>query len=250
MTANGPTPSKGTLRVEGDGRPVGWYQIMRPSQAFETFRLTLDWAGDFVGSNVESVARARLFAGPDDPDLIIVDYSRELADVAFQREHTAGRSQDWQPASLCPAPGGNGGVIQRGNGELVVVILELTGFWGGPHRVSWDNIVLTPEPATLALVALGGGSGPASPQAVESWCRDKHVAQAQHVVRAEGPSLEELNSRLSEPAATGRQCLGKRGKRGANETPLDAGRHGGLPDHRLLRPLNHDPDQRQQARKE
>jgi hypothetical protein len=155
VTANGPTPGEGTLRVEGDGRSVGWYQIVRPSQPFETFRLTLDWAGDFVGTTAEGVARVRLFVGPDDPDLI-GDYGWTLADVAFRREHTAGRSWDWQPASLCPAPGGNGGVIQRGDGELVVVFLELTGFWGGPHRVCWDNIVLTPEPATLGLVALGG----------------------------------------------------------------------------------------------
>jgi len=149
VTNNGPTAPEGTLTCTTGS--FGWFQVAEVPVGQEA-AVTADWSGNDI-----SWAEVMLWTVPVGTTLEDVEatFDSGPAEAIAYKKDAFGMNPpttwDWEPAALSPHPSGNGGtVISQG---LVVVGLKLGGQANSPS-LSFDNIVLTPEPAAALLLGL------------------------------------------------------------------------------------------------
>ncbi|MBI4581960.1 MAG: hypothetical protein HY718_19840 [Planctomycetes bacterium] len=144
--ANGP---EGELYGAGGNGSFGWYQgVAMPVGMVAT--VSADWRGDIGGAGW---AELMLWSQPAPGGEGNRADVGNAADIAYKKDSwgmNPPTAWGWQPAALSPHPSGNGGtVVSQG---WVVVGTKLGGFPMG--WVQYDNITLTPEPASILLLAL------------------------------------------------------------------------------------------------
>ncbi len=154
ITNTGPTPPEGTLSgVSGQNSSFGWFQRI-PAIPSEYYHIDAIWAGDIGGSGWAELMFFSGTSGMSDADVITRIDTGNAADIAYKKDSwgmNPPTAWSWQQASLSPHPGGNGGTIHADSNEIVIG-LKLGGFPLG--RVSYDNIVVTPEPVTMLLLGI------------------------------------------------------------------------------------------------
>ena len=153
-----PTPA-GQFTKTGGGGHGGWYQVVEAAAGTE-MNVDADWTGDTAGggwaevmlfsfdhdpSHAEVVAVFDLPGGPGGPVNQHIAYKHDSFGLP------GGATWDWEAASSLPEQGEfNNGTIESDG--WVVVGLKAGG--GGGQWAAWDNLVLTPEPATALLLGL------------------------------------------------------------------------------------------------
>ncbi len=154
VTSAGPTPPEGTLNLNpGQSGSFGWWQGVACPVGW-TCTVSADWAGDIDGAGWAEVMLWSQAAPGGEGNRADTG---NAADIAFKKDSwgmNPPTAWQWQPASLSPHPGGNGGsVVSQG---YVVVALKLGSVSGAPVWASFDNIVLTcvPEPVTMLLLGV------------------------------------------------------------------------------------------------
>lgn len=151
VTSGGPTAPEGTLFGSGGNGSYGWYQVVAVP-ASEMVTVTADWKGDIGGAGW---AEVMLYTSADpNANWGNLADSGGAGDIAFKKDSwgmNPPTAWGWQAASLSPHPSGNGGTIHSLG--YVCVALKLGGFPMG--TVSFDNIILTPEPAAALLLLAG-----------------------------------------------------------------------------------------------
>ncbi len=138
--------------------PWGWFQRI-PVSVPGPYTVSADWAGDIDGLGWAEVMLFSCTDGLSNDDVIARIDVGNFEDIAFKKDSwgmNPPTAWDWEPASLSPHPQGNGGVIEATCPEIVVA-LKLGSTSYVPVWTSWDNITVVPEPATLAVLAMGGG---------------------------------------------------------------------------------------------
>lgn len=126
VTAAGPTPPEGTLSISTmSGGDFGWYQVVDVSGV-----CTLDclWQGNIDGSSWCEVMFFSVPEGTSSGDIenrILVGADPDTAYMKDSFGVNPPTNWGWQPASLSPAPSGNGGAIFVPGGEDAVVALKL-----------------------------------------------------------------------------------------------------------------------------
>lgn len=135
----------------GGNGSYGWWQAVAvPAGTVVT--LSADWNG-FIGD--AGWAEVMLYTSANAGE----DWGGRAdggatADIAFKKDSwglNPPTTWGWEAASLSPMPGGNGGTLISAG--YVAVATKLGGFPLG--SVAFDNIVLTPEPASALLLGLG-----------------------------------------------------------------------------------------------
>lgn len=151
--ANGVPPPCGTLFGGGGNGSFGWFQRIKVIPS-EVFQLDADWTGNIGGAGWAEMMFFSCTSGMSDQDVITRIDTGNAADIAFKKDSwgmNPPTQWGWQPASLSPHPGGNHGIIHATCDEIVVA-MKLGGFPMG--WVSFDNIRLIPEPATMLLLGI------------------------------------------------------------------------------------------------
>jgi hypothetical protein len=150
-------PSSGDLLFTNAGQgSFGWFQRVAaiPSQIYT---ITGDWAGNIGGAGWAEVMIFSCTEGQSDSDVISrIDGGAE-ADIAFKKDSwgmNPPTAWGWESITASPHPSGNNGSVHATCAE-VVVALKLGNVAGDNPWVSYDNLVLVPEPATVALLGLG-----------------------------------------------------------------------------------------------
>lgn len=143
VTSYGPTAPEGSLTM--DGGSFGWLQIVEVD-AGATAELSLDWMANNAGW-----IEVMLWTEASEPDLAAVKTIFDDGDAAKTAFKEEGYTTAWEQATSL-WPGGNDGTVVSDG--WVIVGLKL-GSGGGGAAGSFDNIVLTPEPATLLLLGMG-----------------------------------------------------------------------------------------------
>jgi len=154
---DGSTPPAGTLSCQ-DGQSVdsfGWYQVAYVPMGW-TVHLDGDWSGTLADC---AWAEVRLFSvAPGTTHNDIVARIDSISDPDMVSDRWEGSSVPdtwgWESILLSSSPGGNGGTIVNTEG-YVVVALDAGSLVGGAATVSFDNLTLTPEPATMTLLGVG-----------------------------------------------------------------------------------------------
>ena len=157
VTSNGPTPPEGTASLSNGIGSWGWFQRI-PVSVPGPYTVSADWAGDIDGLGWAEVMLFSCTDALSNDDVIARIDVGNLADIAFKKDSwgmNPPTAWGWEAASLSPHPQGNGGVIEATCPEIVVA-LKLGSTTNAPRWTSWDNITVVPEPATLALLLLGG----------------------------------------------------------------------------------------------
>jgi len=150
VTSTGPTPPEGTLSLNQElAGSFGWVQVVGGVPVGAVCTLTADWKGDVGSQGWVEVLLFSVTQGTSVSNITSRLDQGDMADIAFMKEWGV-PPWDWEAA--LPAPGGNGGMIS--NIGDVVVGLKL-GSLDGESFSSFDNLVLTPEPATIALLGFG-----------------------------------------------------------------------------------------------
>lgn len=152
VTSSGPTPPEGTAWLNaGQQGSFGWWQgVAVPVGTVVT--VDADWTGNIGGAGwAEVMLWSQAAPGGEGGRAD----TGNAADIAFKKDSwgmNPPTAWSWQKASLSPHPSGNGGtVVSQG---YVVVALKLGSVSGSAVNASWDNIVLTPEPAAALLLGL------------------------------------------------------------------------------------------------
>ena len=145
VTAAGPTQPEGTADSTTDSASFGWYQaITNPGAG--PYTLSADWSGDVGGGGW---AEVMFFTVPTGTDPAPVADAGAAGDIAAKKDswglNTPPNNWGWESAALSPATGSFN--LTAAAGEDVVVALKA----GNTAVVSWDNLVVVPEPATMLL---------------------------------------------------------------------------------------------------
>jgi hypothetical protein len=152
VTTSGPTQPEGTLSGGGGQGSFGWYQVVA-IPAGTLVSVTADWKGNIGGAGwAEIDLYSDSNAGANWGGRADVGNAN---DIAFKKDSwgmNPPTTWGWQPAALSPHPSGNGGVVLSAGYVCVAVKLGASGQPLG--SLSVDNIVLTPEPASLLLLGI------------------------------------------------------------------------------------------------
>jgi hypothetical protein len=137
---------------QGQQGSFGLYQVV-PVPASEMVEVSADWAGDINGAGW---AEVMLYTSADpNANWANIADTGNASDIAFKKDSwgmNPPTAWTWQAASLSPHPSGNGGVIHSEG--YVCVATKLGSVSGSAVGVEFDNIVLTPEPATMLLLGI------------------------------------------------------------------------------------------------
>ena len=158
VTAAGPTPPEGTLHLNAAAgtSSFGWYQVV-PVPASEPVTIDGDWTGDVSPTAWAEVMLFSVAPGTSANDIVSRIDSGAGADIAAKKDGWGLNPPDvWDWAPITAAPG-DGGFEKHSIGWVVVALKLGTGTWNPNHNglsASFDNLVLTPEPAAALLLGL------------------------------------------------------------------------------------------------
>ena len=135
-----PAPSG---KLSAAGGSFGWYQWV-PTNPGTIYTISGDWKGQNVGW-------AEIIFGNDDGRSEYDQLDAPVANNIVSKED-GGATYGWQP--IDPSSKGSGAVTQVATGPRMLVGLKLGQSGGGQSTAWYDNIAVTPEPATAILLGL------------------------------------------------------------------------------------------------
>jgi hypothetical protein len=163
----------GTCDIEVDGKPCedpklvhtisgtgsfGAFAII-PCTPGVTYSVDACWCGNVGGAGWAEIMLFSVCEGTSIDDIITRIDTGNAADIAYKKDswgmNPPSNFSVCENASLSPHPEGNGGVVQCDCGWLIVAT-KLGTVAGDSPWLCVDNIQILPEPATIALLGLGG----------------------------------------------------------------------------------------------
>jgi len=153
ITNAGPNLPEGTLSLAANQTgSFGWFQIV-PVPVGLPVSVSATWKGAIGGAGWAEIMLWTTNNPLEDAGLRAD--TGAAADIAFKKDSwgmNPPTAWDWQDASGSPHPAGNGGmVVSQG---YVGVALKLGSGAPADVSLSFDNVVLTPEPGALLLLGI------------------------------------------------------------------------------------------------
>ena len=148
-------PSAGTLSLPNGS--FGWYQRIQVVPSCD-YTIEGEWSGDIDGAGWAEVMLFTCTEGQTEEDVVAIIDSGPTSAIAVKKDSwglNPPTQWGWEPIGLSPHPDGPGLTIHATCAEIVVA-LKVGDGGGSGSTVSFDNLALTPEPATIALLGLGG----------------------------------------------------------------------------------------------
>jgi hypothetical protein len=151
-------PPSGHLSFAGGGQgSFGWFQRI-PVVESEIYTICGSWCGDVGGAGWAEVMFFSCTAGQSDDDIIARIDTGNASDIAVKKDSWGMNPPTaWacEGIELSPHPDGPGMSIHATCAEIVVA-LKLGNVAGDNPWVCYDMLQVVPEPATVALLGLGG----------------------------------------------------------------------------------------------